>query len=130
MSQGNNALERLVKRHKPIVPPRSELVEESISYDSKTSLSHDIQTQLNPDAFETVRNTIRLESSVDEALRELCHEERITKETWVEAAYLHLGEHPEAMEAVVALAQQRLVQRKRIADHRRAVSMQKRVIKS
>lgn len=173
MNQPENALDRLMSRAKPKVPPRSDvvdetirldiktqrhqdikllsdqesqesqestnasptkdstkevsLVEESISKDIKTSLRQDLQTSSNSDIFETARNTIRLEVTVDQALRRLCTEERITKETWFEAAYLYLSEQPEAMDEVARLAQARLNQRKQIADYRRAVAMQKRV---
>ena len=154
MSQPENALERLMNRTKPKVPPRSDLVEDivsldiktqrqqdlmaspvgrgaelppptSVTLDSKTSLRQDSET--DAETFETVRNTIRLDASIDQELRRLCSEERITKETWFEAAYLYLSQQPEAMDKVVNLAQNRLNQRKQIADYRRAVAMQKRI---
>lgn len=158
MSQGN-ALDRLMKKQKPTVPTRIDVVKESVSHDSKTkrqqevealetqntdvekesnSISHDSktsssqdnQTQLSPDVFETVRNTLRIESTVDDELRQLCHEERITKETWLEAAYLYLSEQPDGMAEVVQLAQQRLQHRKAIADYKRAKTMQQRFLES
>ncbi|ACK74098.1 KilA domain protein (plasmid) [Gloeothece citriformis PCC 7424] len=79
---------------------------------------------------ETVRNTIRIELTVDESLRQLCHEERITKETWLEAAYLYLEDRPEELAEVVRLAQERLSQRKAIADYKRAKTMQQRFLES
>jgi len=164
MSQGN-ALDRLMKRQKPTVPARADVVEESVSpdvkthrqqdtvtsihqdmkvederpmitalppssHDSKTTLSQDYQTQLAPDAFETVRNTIRLESTVDDELRRLCSDERITKETFLEASYLYLVENPEVLALVVSLAQERLQHRKAIADYKRAKTMQQRFLES
>jgi hypothetical protein len=151
MSQ-SNALDRLVSKKKPVVSPRSDVVSESVnldvktarqqdgeifndtkdnsSHDSQTSLSQDIQTGLTVDDFETVRNTIRIDSTVDEPLRRLCHDERITKETWLEAAYLYLSDHPDELAGVVRVARERLEQRKAIADYKRAKTMQERFLKS
>lgn len=159
MSQ-NNALNRLVSKQKPKVPPRGDVISESvnndvkaqrqqdldtplpvieteastqennlqISHDSKTSFSQDIKAKIGLGTFETVRNTIRIESEVDESLRQLCHQERITKETWLEAAYLYLEVRPEELAEVIRLAQERLSQRKAIADYKRAKTMQERFL--
>ena len=146
MSQADsNALDRLMQRPKPTVPPRTDEVSPPLmpqsktqelqdsktptTPDVKTPLRQDLNTSIDPDTFETVRNTTRIEKSVERDLRHLCTENRLTKETWLEAAYLYLSQQPEAMETVIQLAKERLEERKRIADHRRAVSMQKRVIK-
>jgi hypothetical protein len=158
MSQGN-ALDRLIKKQKPTVPARIDVVNESVSHDvktserqevevlktqntnisqesvsispdSKTTLSQDYQTQSNLDAFSTVRNTIRIESTVDEQLRRLCNEERITKETFLEAAYLYLLNKPDEMAEVIQSAQKLLQHRKAIADYKRAKTMQQRFLES
>lgn len=126
----SNALERLVAREKPKVPPRTDVVEELTNLDVKTSSSQDLEDKITQDQFETVRNTIRIESSVDESLRGLCHSERITKETWLEAAYLFLRERPEEMEVVVGTARERLQHRRAIANYQRAKTMQERFLKS
>ncbi|MFM7277602.1 MAG: hypothetical protein ACKO1I_08050 [Microcystis aeruginosa] len=163
----NNALDRLVNKKKPTVPPRIDVVEEilpipsepkeeiaqltqypikNLSQDSKTSLSQDNKTSLSQDNntetslvvselrrgddLETVRNTIRLDRAIDDSLRQLCHDERITKETLLEAAYLYLDAHPTELEEVVQTARQRLQQRKAIADYKRAKTMQERFLKS
>ena len=157
MSQGN-ALDRLMKKQKPTVPARTDVVNESVSLDIKTqrqldvnnlkkkedeqleseiddlpSTRHDSKTNLSqdyltPEDFETVRNTLRIESTVDLELRRLCSEERITKETWLEAAYLYLSDQPDALAEVVQLAQERLQHRKAIADYKRAKTMQQRFL--
>ncbi|MFM7904134.1 MAG: hypothetical protein ACKPA9_02860 [Microcystis sp.] len=155
----NNALDRLVNKKKPTVPPRIDVVEEilpipsepkeeiaqltqypikNLSQDSKTSLSQDNNTETSlvvselrrGDDLETVRNTIRLDRAIDDSLRQLCHDERITKETLLEAAYLYLDAHPTELEEVVQTARQRLQQRKAIADYKRAKTMQERFLKS
>ncbi|NCR42320.1 MAG: hypothetical protein GPJ21_22390 [Microcystis aeruginosa W13-11] len=162
----SNALDRLVNKKKPTVPPRLDVVEEilpipsepkeeiaqltqdvikNLSQDSKTSLSQDSKTSLSQDIntetslvselrqeedFETVRSSIRLEQAIDDSLRQLCHDERITKETLLEAAYLYLEAHPTELEEVVQTARQRLQRRKTIADYKRAKTMQERFLKS
>ena len=155
----NNALDRLVNKKKPTVTPRIDVVEEilpipsepkeeiakltqytikNLSQDSKTSLSQDNNTETSlvvselrrGDDLETVRNTIRLDRAIDDSLRQLCHDERITKETLLEAAYLYLDAHPTELEEVVQTARQRLQQRKAIADYKRAKTMQERFLKS
>ena len=155
----SNALDRLVNKKKPTVPPRIDVVEEilpipsepkeeiaqltqypikNLSQDSKTSLSQDNNAETSlvvselrrGDDLETVRNTIRLDRAIDDSLRQLCHDERITKETLLEAAYLYLDAHPTELEEVVRTARQRLQQRKTIADYKRAKTMQERFLKS
>lgn len=147
----SNALDRLINKKKPTVPPRIDVVGEvpqiptgqkgeiaeltqdvmdNLSQDSKTFLSQDTNAETSLDDFETVRNTIRLDRAIDDSLRQLCHDERITKETLLEAAYLYLDAHPTELEEVVQTARQRLQQRKAIADYKRAKTMQERFLKS
>jgi hypothetical protein len=147
----SNALDRLINKKKPTVPPRIDVVGEvpqiptgqkeeiaelsqdainNLSQDGKTSLSQDVNAEIPLDDFQTVRNTIRLDRAIDDSLRQLCHDERITKETLLEAAYLYLDAHPTELEEVVQTARQRLQQRKAIADYKRAKTMQERFLKS
>lgn len=126
----NDALDRIMLRQKPKVPSRSDVVKESMSLDVMSSVSQDLENPSTQDPFETVRNTIRIESNVDEGLRQICHSERITKETFLEASYLFLQEHPEQLAKVVSIAQERLQQRKEIANYQRAKTMQRRFLKS
>lgn len=160
MSDSNNtALNRIMQRNKPKVPPRqdefnalnrqdvkTQKLEDSQMHDQrmhdreggseypstdvKTSFSQPQKTQSGPNTFATVRSTVRIHSEVDEKLRLLCASKHITKETWIEAAYLYLSRDPSAFELVLAEAKERLDMRKQIADRRRAVSMQKRVMTS
>jgi hypothetical protein len=79
------------------------------------------------DLPEVVRTTVRLEESVDKALRQLCLEAGFTKEVWFEAAYLYLTQHPQELGAVNQIAKERLERRKRAADVRKLRTMQKRI---
>ncbi|WP_206756588.1 hypothetical protein [Oscillatoria sp. FACHB-1406] len=148
MTDKPNALDRIMnKRSRPAVPPRADIVNESVSQDVKTSLSQDIKTNrqqdinvdrpqdvntnrlqdINIEIPKVVRSTTRIEESIDTAMRHLCADEKLTKEVWFEAAYLYLVEHPEAMGEVNAIARERLKQRKEAADLRRAQTMKEKL---
>lgn len=58
------------------------------------------------------------------------HDGRITKETFLEAAYFYLSNQPDEMAEVIQSAQERLSQRKAIADYQRAKTMQQRLLES
>jgi hypothetical protein len=116
-----------MQRQRPIVPPRSDGLEEtsrvksrqldtdatgtsrysdsdeSTGVDVSMSVSQDDEAELP----QLVRTTTRLEEEIDKALRHLCMDEKITKEVWFEAAYLYLAEHPKAMQAVNGVAKER-----------------------
>lgn len=118
----DDALKRLMQSKRPSVSPRQDLLTPKIT-DVSTSLRQDTDIDLP----EVVRTTVRLEESVDKALRQLCLEAGFTKEVWFEAAYLYLAEHPQALEAVNQIARERLERRKRAADVRKLRTMQKRL---
>ena len=142
-----DALERLMQRQRPSVPPRADGLgaalpvkspqqvavgdnrsgysdsSESTGVDVSMSVSQDDEAELP----QLVRTTTRLEEEIDKALRHLCMDEKITKEVWFEAAYLYLAEHPKAMQAVNGVAKERYQRRKRAADLRKLETMQKRL---
>lgn len=118
----DDALKRLMQEKRPSVSPRQDLLAPKI-IDVSTSLSQDTDIDLP----EVVRTTVRLEESVDKALRQLCLEAGFTKEVWFEAAYLYLAERPQELDAVNQIAKERLERRKRAADVRKLRTMQKRL---
>lgn len=120
----DDALKRLMQAKRPSVSPREETLT-SKPLDANTSISQDPEIDLP----EVVRTTVRLEESVDKALRQLCLELSLTKEVWFEAAYLYLAEHPDKLEAVNKIALERLERRKRAADVRKLRTMQRRLAK-
>ncbi len=137
-----DALERLMQRQRPTVPPRSdELVpgmaagskdeETAGQVDANESGQADVNTDGRQDETvdvpELVRTTTRIEVEIDRALRTLCIDHRFTKEVWLEAAYLYLKEHPELMAVVNDLAKQRYQRRKRAAEFKKLETMQKRL---
>ncbi len=118
----DDALKRLMQGKRPSVSPRQETLTPK-PLDANTSLSQNAEVDLP----EVVRTTVRLEESVDKALRQLGLEAGLTKEVWFEAAYLYLAEHPDELEAVNQIARERLERRKRAADVRKLRTMQKRL---
>ncbi|MEM8804456.1 MAG: hypothetical protein AAGF01_00190 [Cyanobacteria bacterium P01_G01_bin.38] len=142
-----DALERLMQRKRPSVPPRTDALvptspvvksgqgndttDEPPGYtDAGVSTGVDVNMSTQHDETDLpqlVRTTTRLEAHIDKALRHLCMDEKVTKEVWFEAAYLYLVEHPKAMKAVNGLAKQRYQRRKRAADLRKLETMQKRL---
>ncbi|MBD2130106.1 hypothetical protein NDI39_31360 [Microcoleus sp. ZQ-A2] len=118
----DDALKRLMQSKRPSVSPRQESLTPKLP-DVSTSLSQSADIDLP----EVVRTTVRLEESVDKALRQLCLEAGLTKEVWFEAAYLYLAQHPQDLEAVNQMAHERLERRKRAADVRKLRTMQKRL---
>jgi hypothetical protein len=118
----DDALKRLMQGKRPSVSPRQEALTPK-PIDANTSLSQNAESDLP----EVVRATVRLEESIDKALRQLCLEAGLTKEVWFEAAYLYLAQHPDELEAVNQIAKERLERRKRAADVRKLRTMQKRL---
>lgn len=134
----DDALKRLMEGKRPSVSPRLDVltprpldVNTSLSQDVLAPRPIDVNTSLSQDREtdlpEVVRTTVRLEESVDKALRQLCLEAGLTKEVWFEAAYLYLASQPQALEAINQIAKERLYQRKRAADVRKLRTMQKRL---
>lgn len=76
---------------------------------------------------EVVRSTIRLSAEIDEELRQLCQREKITKDTFLEAAYLVVGEAGELRTKVLQLAKERYKQRKQVGEKRKLMTMMKKM---
>ncbi len=81
--------------------------------------------ELNND--EVVRSTIRLSAEIDEQMRQLCQREKITKDTFLEAAYLVVGEEGELRTRVLQLAKERYKQRKQVGEKRKLMTMMKKI---
>jgi len=118
----DDALKRLMQGKRPSVSPRQDVLTPKC-LDANTSLTQNAEIDLP----EVVRTTVRLEESVDKALRQLGLEAGFTKEVWFEAAYLYLAKRPQELDAVNQIAKERLERRKRAADVRKLRTMQKRL---
>lgn len=133
-----DANSRLKARVRPSVPPRQpsllKRVQDETYIESHTNQpeqdthSH-IQHESNyggddakqPDRL--VSFTLRVDELVDKELKYLCSEEGITKETFLEAAYLVCKENDKMREELLEVARKRRKQRKDKGVQRRAKTM-------
>jgi hypothetical protein len=135
----NDAFDRLKNRPRASVPARNKSLTDS--NDTMTEVSHSLMTNFSQDSMtevskttalasapdtlnlEAVRRTFRIEQSIDSQLEQVCSQNRITKETFLEAAYLACSENPDWMAAVLEKAQQRYSQRKKTGEQRKFATM-------
>lgn len=132
-----DAFDRLKNRSRATVPLRDASLAKDIN-DAKTEFSHSLNTEVGKgerslsepnevEAFpEVVRRTIRLEQQVDEELERLCSRERLTRETFLEAAYLLCNDKPEILQEVLMIAKERYRQRKAAGEKRKFQTMGKK----
>jgi rubrerythrin len=78
---------------------------------------------INEPAQNLVSFTLRVEDSVDKGLKSLCTAESITKETFLEAAYLVCSENAQMMQQVLKVAKVRRQERRKAGNLRRAEAM-------
>lgn len=148
----NDAFARLKTRPRATVPVRNSSLTE-IGNDKKTEFSHSSMTEvssnnlvtLSPDfsssessaniaapteqlsnqpTGEVNRRTLRISRALDAELESLCSNNKITRETFLEAAYLTCQHDPNLMESVLAQARQRYLQRKQTGERRKFATMQ------
>lgn len=149
----NDAFSRLKDRTRATVPARNKSLTDS-SNDTKTESSHSVKTEISQDAIseisqtnltevsqdninesvptpdiqdrEAVRRTLRIDGSIDDELERLCGRLKITRETFLEAAYLACTQNPDLMTTVVAEAQKRYRQRKQAGEQRKFETMSRK----
>ncbi|MBF2067237.1 MAG: hypothetical protein IGS39_22900 [Calothrix sp. C42_A2020_038] len=81
-----------------------------------------------PDVATTIESklatfTLRVDDKVDKGLKSLCTIENISKETFLEAAYLVCMENQEFMQQVLSIATERKQERREAGIQRRALAM-------
>jgi len=129
-----NAFDRLKNRTRATVPPRTHtLTSENkdqiseFSHSDMTKISQDNITSTSQEETEaTVRRTIRLEARLDEQLDQFCRRSKITRDTFLEAAYQVCLDNPELLALVLAEAQQRYRRRKQIGEKRKLEALNKK----
>jgi len=136
-NQSLDANSRLKRRLRPTVPPRDTsmlkkpaeeemAVEESLkqpeTYNEQASPAQTFSTQK---ATKLVSFTVRVEDSIDKGLKSLCTEESITKETFLEAAYLVCLDNEQMMQQVLEVALARRQERRSAGIVKRAEAMTK-----
>lgn len=131
-NQPLDANSRLKQRMRATVPPRDTSVlkrqskEEEATAPEKEKLEYSPERELSkPTEKEKklVSFTLRVEDSVDKGLKSLCTQENITKETFLEAAYLVCLENELLMQQVLEVAIARRQERRETGILRRAKSM-------
>lgn len=136
-TQPLDANSRLKQRMRATVPPRdtsvlkrqSKEAEATATAPGSEKLEEPLQRKLpkSPPATEKEKKlvsfTLRVENSIDKGLKSLCTQESITKETFLEAAYLVCIEDKEIMQQVLEIAQARRQERRETGLQRRAKTM-------
>lgn len=130
-NQPVDANSRLKQRMRATVPPRDtsvlkrQLKEEEATAPETEKLSDTLSKPIITTEKEKklVSFTLRVEDSVDKGLKSLCTQENITKETFLEAAYLVCLENEEMMQQVLEVAIARRQERRETGILRRAKSM-------
>ena len=141
----NDAFERLKNRPRATVPARNKSLTDS-NDDANTEISHSTKTKISQEALvetsqvsltepkvsqdiqepEVVRRTLRIERDIDSELEQLCGRVKITRETFLEAAYLACTQDPDLMAVVLVEAQQRYRQRKQAGEQRKFETMSRK----
>ena len=141
----NDAFERLKNRPRATVPARNKSLTDS-NDDANTEISHSTKTKISQEALvetsqvsltepkasqdiqepEVVRRTLRIERDIDSELEQLCGRGKITRETFLEAAYLACTQDPDLMAAVIVEAQQRYHRRKQAGEQRKFITMSRK----
>jgi hypothetical protein len=149
----NDAFSRLKDRTRATVPARNKSLTDS-SDDTKTEISHSVKTEISQAVIaevsqaviaevsqasltepelaqdiqerEAVRRTLRIDRDIDSELEQVCSKSKITRETFLEAAYLACTQNPDLMAAVLVEAQQRYRQRKQTGEQRKFETMSRK----
>ena len=133
-TQPIDANSRLKARMRATVPPRDTSLfkrqgDERDGIDSSDYKPERAATNLqkqavtNEPAQNLVSFTLRVEDSVDKGLKSLCTAESITKETFLEAAYLVCSENEQMKLQVLEIAKVRRQERRNAGNLRRAEAM-------
>lgn len=133
-TQPTDANSRLKARMRATVPPRDTSLfkrqsDERDGIDSSeykpatAAFEKQKRAVINEPAQNLVSFTLRVEDSVDKGLKSLCTAESITKETFLEAAYLVCSENEQMMQQVLEIARVRRQERRNAGNLRRAEAM-------
>lgn len=100
----------------------SQTTNESSNNDLLTKSSQTINLQAEP-----IRRTIRLDPIVDEYMDTLCKENRVTRETLIEAAILICGKNQRTLNKVITDAKDRYQNRKRVGELKKLQTMSRKL---
>ncbi|MBD2616121.1 hypothetical protein H6G94_33590 [Nostoc punctiforme FACHB-252] len=79
------------------------------------------------DLPQTVRRTIRLEQDIDTELDVFCTAKKVTRDTFIEAAFIVCSQNEELMHDILEEAKKRYHQRKQAGEQRKFQTMAKKI---
>ena len=147
----SDVFERLKKKTRPSVPARDTTLvrvqHENLLNDQFTKFSHLAdQAELDLDSEKVIkdkvstsnqeqqiespqiiRRTIRLEQDIDTNLDSFCNVNKITRDTFLEAAFLVCSENEELLQEVLNQARKRYQQRKQAGEQRKFQTLAKKI---
>ena len=147
----SDVFERLKKKTRPSVPARDTTLvrvqQENLLNDQFTKFSHLAdQAELDLDSEKVIkdkvstsnqeqqiespqiiRRTIRLEQDIDTNLDSFCNVNKITRDTFLEAAFLVCSENEELLQEVLNQARKRYQQRKQAGEQRKFQTLAKKI---
>jgi len=105
-------MNRLLQGRKPV----TERVDNLLPVSSDPSLEIEKQEPYS-------KMFLRIETNIDERLRTICLKQKLSRETFLEAACAYLFANPEALKVVVTEGKARTRQRRELGTKRRAQAM-------
>lgn len=99
----------------------NQLVTQSNNNDSLTESSQSVGLKAEP-----MRRTIRLDPAVDKLMDTLCRENRVTRETLIEAAILTCSKNQKTLNKAIVEAKDRYKNRKRIGELKKLQTMNRK----
>lgn len=147
----SDVFERLKKKTRPSVPARDttlvKVQHDNLLNDQITEFSHlpekpkpdlDSEEVINDKVStsnqeqhlelpQIIRRTIRLEQDIDTNLDSFCNVNKITRDTFLEAAFLVCSENEELLQEVLKQARKRYQQRKQAGEQRKFQTLAKKI---
>ncbi|MEH1901379.1 MAG: hypothetical protein V7L04_08185 [Nostoc sp.] len=145
----SDVFERLKKKTRPSVPARDttlvKVQHENLLNDQITQFSHlpekpdldgeevinnKVSTSNQEQHLELpqiIRRTIRLEQDIDTKLDTFCNVNKITRDTFLEGAFIVCSENEELLQEVLNQARKRYQQRKQTGEQRKFQTLAKKI---
>lgn len=147
----SDVFERLKKKTRPSVPARDttlvKVQHDNLLNDQITEFSHlpekpkpdlDSEEVINDKVStsnqeqhlelpQIIRRTIRLEQDIDTNLDSFCNVNKITRDTFLEAAFIVCSENEELLQEVLKQARKRYQQRKQVGEQRKFQTLAKKI---
>ncbi|MEH2093390.1 hypothetical protein [Nostoc sp.] len=103
--------------------PKPELDSEEVINDKVSTSNQEQQLELT----QIIRRTIRLEQDIDTKLDTFCNVNKITRDTFLEAAFIVCSENEELLQEVLNQARKRYQQRKQAGEQRKFQTLAKKI---